>query len=131
MRRTFLFLALTASLTSEAMAFHKLDIGWCDEMLDRYERCLRGVTYEKCEVLAQRYKMSRTYQAPTAAGRAAGPHTYATPAAACLGEVQDLIAEMSLNARITNRLGKPKQKEEMCSGLRSIVTNNSRTFCGK
>lgn len=60
------------------MAFEKVGISWCDEMLDRYERCLRGVTYEKCEVIAQKYKMSKTYQQPGPAGAQRGARTYAT-----------------------------------------------------
>jgi hypothetical protein len=84
--RAFLSAVLAASLTSEVMAFEKVGIRSCDEIAARYETCLRSIDYKKCEVLAKRNKLSRTY------GKPGQVRTYPTPAAACLAEMRDLYA---------------------------------------
>ncbi len=68
--RTSIWVGLTmaAFMPFETMAFEKVGIGWCDKMLAEYELCLRGVTYEKCEVIAKRDKLSRTYKQPGPGG---------------------------------------------------------------
>jgi len=127
--RTYLLAALVLAASSEAIAFDKIGVKWCDEMLARYELCLRAVTYKRCEFIAQRDKLSATYQQPGPAGAYRGPRTYSTPAARCLAEIQDLIAEMRANVMVIKIAA--KDKEKACAGIRSIITNNSRSLCGK
>ncbi len=115
---------------SGAAAFDKTGIGWCDTMLRKYEQCLRGVTLKKCAVFAKKHNLSKTYQQPGPAGEAVGPRTYASPAHACLAEVQDLIAEMRVNVQIMNKVTSGRTREEACRGLQSIISHNTKSYCG-
>ncbi len=47
------FLALTVGLllSTPADAFERVGLKWCDRLLDHYDRCLRSVTYERCQKL--------------------------------------------------------------------------------
>jgi hypothetical protein len=129
MVRVFLLVATMFAATSVAETFDKVGVKWCDQMLAQYELCLSGVTYKKCEFVAQRDKLSATYQQPGPAGAYRGPRTYSTPAARCLAEIQDLIAEMRANVTVIKIAA--KDKETACLGIRSIIINNSKSFCGK
>jgi hypothetical protein len=123
-------LAAASLQPSLALAFEKTGVGWCDTMLSRYERCLRNVTLDQCATIARRYHLSATYQQPGPAGEARGPRTYSSPAHACLAEVQDLIGEMRLNVQVVDRLTSGSGREQACRSLQSIVSNNSKFYCG-
>jgi hypothetical protein len=121
--------AIAAFQPSVGAAFDRTGVAWCDAMLRDYERCLHAVTLERCATIARKQGRSATYQQPGPAGEARGPVTYASPAHACLAEVQDLIAEMRTNVQIINMVTRGSKREQACRSLQSIVTNNSKTYC--
>lgn len=120
--------ACTICVANEAAAFERIGVPWCDQLLSRYERCLRSVTYKRCEAIVKRFPQSRTYQQPGPAGAARGPHTFPTPAAACVAETKDLLGEMQANVMVLIQLtpaGSPR-RSEFCNSMRSLIRKNMR-----
>lgn len=108
--------ALAISIASEAKAFEKTGVKWCDEMLDRYVLCLRSVTYEKCESIAK----ARNWPA-------LADYPLSTVAAWCLQEAADLIIE-SDDAFSANFQNRATDSVKFCEAFRPRIAQNLRTY---
>jgi hypothetical protein len=76
-RNVFLVLSVGFLSPTPTEAFERVGLKWCDRLLDRYDRCLRSVTYQRCQKLS---------------GGRGDPR-------ACLAEVRSLRREMAQSIR--------------------------------
>ena len=99
------FLIISAS---SSLAFDKVGIAWCDQLLNHYQRCLQRMVHGGCAKLAAKRSFSET---------------------ACLADVRSLVMEMVRNIAVYNAIFDRKSKQAACTqSVKRIVNYNLRVF---
>jgi hypothetical protein len=108
--------ALAVAPLTEAAAFERTGVEWCDQMFSRFDLCLRNITHEKCESII------RTGDWPALA-----EYPLDTVATWCVEEASDLISEMDIAIKDTAREASDESLM-FCSAVRPRIARNLETY---